>query len=73
LSSDSDDDMCEMRPPDERTRYLRQKKRAEQVTAYRMRELKDDRESRSARRNNRLSPKSTRVTKPCIKKVKFVV
>lgn len=72
-SSSSDDDMCELRPPDERTRYLRQKKRAEQVTAYRMRELKDDRESRSARRNNPLSPKPTKVTKQCIKKVKFAV
>ena len=73
ISSDSDDGMCELRPPDERTRYLRQKKRAEQVTAYRMRELKEDRESRSARRNNPLSPKSTKVTKQCPKKVKFAV
>ena len=72
-SSGSDDDMCELHPPDERTRYLRQRKRAEQVTAYRMRELKDDRESRIARRNNPLSPKSTKVTKQCIKKVKFAV
>jgi hypothetical protein len=72
-SSDSDEDMCELHPPDERTRYLRQKKRAEQVTAYRMRELKGDRESRSARRSNPLSPKSTKVTKQCIKKVKFAV
>ena len=70
---DSDDDMCELRPPDERTRYLRQKRRAEQVTAYRMRELKDDRESRSARRGNPLSPKSSKVTKQYLKKVKFAV
>jgi len=71
LSSDSDDDMCELDPPDELTRYLRQKKRVEQVTAYRMRELKDDRESRMAKRSNSLSPKSTKITKQCIKKVKF--
>jgi hypothetical protein len=73
LSSDSDDDMCELHPPDERTRYLRQKKRAEQVTAYRMRELKDDRESRISKRSNPLSPKSTKITKQCIKKVKFAL
>ena len=73
VTSDSDDDMDDMRPSDERTRYLRQKKRAEQVTAYRMRELKDDRESRSARRSNPLSPKSAKISKQCIKKVKFAV
>jgi hypothetical protein len=38
-----------------------------------MRELKDDRETRLARRNNPLSPKSTKVTKVCIKRVKFAV
>ena len=69
----SDDEMEEICIPDERTRYLRQKKRAEQVSNYRMRELKDDRETRLARRNNPLSPKSTKVTKVCIKRVKFAV
>jgi len=77
LGQDSDDDMEgleELRPPDERTRYLRRKKRAEQIIAYRMRELKDDRESRAARRSNPLSPKSTKVSKTvCVKKVKFVL
>ena len=73
VPTDSDDDMNELRPPDERTRYLRQKKRVEQVTAYRMRELKDDRESRIARRRNPLSPKSAKVTKQYLKKVKFAV
>ena len=69
----SEDEMEEIRLPDERTRYLRQKKRAEQICNYRMRELKDDRETRVARRNNPLSPKSTKVTKVCIKRVKFAV
>lgn len=71
--SSSDDEMEEICIPDERTRYLRQKKRAEQISNYRMRELKDDRETRVARRNNPLSPKSTKVTKVCIKRVKFAV
>jgi len=69
----SDEEMEEIRIPDERTRYLRQKKRAEQISSYRMRELKDDRETRLARRNNPLSPKSTKVTKVYIKRVKFAV
>jgi hypothetical protein len=69
----SDDEMDELDIPDERTRYLRQKKRMEQISNYRMRELKDDRESRIARRNNPLSPKSTKVKKVCIKRVKFEV
>jgi len=77
FGEDSEDDMEgleELRPPDERTRYLRRKKRAEQVIAYRMRELKDDRESRAVRRSNALSPKSTKVSKiTCVKKVKFAV
>ena len=60
------------RPNDEKTRYLRQKKRMEQIAAYRMRELKDDRESRLARRNSRpFSPKDAKITKPRVKKVKF--
>lgn len=72
--SDSDEEMDEdLQPPDELARYLRHKKRAEQVSAYRMRELKDDRETRLARRNNVLSPKSRKVNKICSKKVKFVV
>jgi len=72
--SDSDEDMEELRPPDERTRYLRSKKRAEQVSGYRMRELKDDRESRLARRGSSgVSPKSAKVTKQYTKKVKFVI
>jgi hypothetical protein len=74
---DSEDDMEgleELRPPDERTRYLRRKKRTDQIIAYRMRELKDDRELRAARRSNPLSPKSTKVTKTvCVKKVKFAL
>ena len=74
IASDSDEEMDdELCPPDERTRYVRQKKRAEQVSAYRMRELKDDRESRVARRNNPLSPKSAKVSKVCLKRVKFAV
>lgn len=72
--SDSDEEMDEdLQPADELARYLRHKKRAEQVSAYRMRELKDDRETRLARRNNVLSPKSRKVNKICSKKVKFVV
>jgi len=71
--SDSDDEMDEVRATDERTRYLRRKKRMEQVAAYRMRELKDDREIRVAKRNNPLSPKRERTMKVCLKKVKFVV
>jgi hypothetical protein len=45
----------------------------EQVAAYRMRELKDDREIRVAKRNNPLSPKRERIMKVSLKKVKFVV
>ena len=70
-SSSDESDMCDIRPPDERTRYLRRKKRAEQIAAYRMRELKDDRDSRSARRNNSLSPKASKIMKQTVKKVKF--
>jgi hypothetical protein len=70
---DSDDEMDQANPADERTRYLRRKKRMEQVAAYRMRELKDDREGRAARRNSLLSPKRERITKPSLKRVKFVV
>jgi hypothetical protein len=70
-SSSDESNMCDVRPPDERTRYLRRKKRAEQIAAYRMRELKDDRDSRSARRNNSLSPKASKITKQTVKKVKF--
>ena len=77
IGQDSEDDMeglDELRPPDERTRYLRRKKRTEQIIAYRMRELKDDRESRAVRRSNPLSPKSTKVSKiVCMKKVKFAI
>jgi hypothetical protein len=73
FSSDSDDELCEVRPPDERTRYLRQKKREEQIAAYRMRELKDDRESRIARRKNPLSPKAAKVAKQPVRRVKFSI
>jgi hypothetical protein len=65
--------MEEYRAADERTRYLRRKKRVEQVAAYRMRELKCDRELRVARRSNPLSPRPERTMKVCMKKVKFVV
>ena len=76
FSQDSEDDMEsleETRPPDERTRYLRQKKRIEQIIAYRMRELKADRESRAARRGNPFSPKATKVGKTFVKRVKFAL
>jgi len=72
-SDDSDDLDKVAMPMDERTKYLRRKKRAEQIASYRSRELKEGREARSIRRNNSLSPKSTRVTKGCTKKVKFVI
>lgn len=71
ISPDSNEEMTDIRLLDERSRYLRKKKRAEQIAAYRHRELKEDRESRIARRNNLLSPKSTKITKPCTKRVKF--
>jgi len=73
ISVDSEDDNDEICPADELTRYLRQKKRMEQISAYRLRELRDDRESRLARRNNPLSPKSGKVTKLSVKKVKFSI
>lgn len=73
ISSDSEDESCEIRPPDERTRYLRQKKRAEQIAAYRMRELRNDRESRVARRKNPLSPKAAKVAKQTARRVKFSI
>jgi len=70
-SDDDDDDMHDIRPPDERTRYLRSKKRAQQIVAYRMRELKADRDLRCLRRNNSLSPKASKVITQIVKKVKF--
>ena len=73
---DSDEEEAEMeqiRAADERTRYLRQKKRLEQIAAYRMRELRDDREARVAKRNNLLSPRKSKGGKGCLKKVKFDV
>jgi len=70
VDSEEDDEIC---PADDLTRYLRRRKRMEQISAYRVRELRDDRESRLARRNNPLSPKSTKVTKLSVKKVKFSV
>jgi hypothetical protein len=73
ISTDSDDELCEIRLSDERTRYLRQKKRAEQIAAYRMRELKDGRETRIARRNNPLSPKAAKVAKQPARRVKFSI
>jgi hypothetical protein len=69
--SDSDSEMDDTRPADEQTRYLRRKKRAEQIAAYRMRELKEDRDLRCARRNNSLSLKASKITKQTAKKVKF--
>jgi hypothetical protein len=71
-SDDEDEMMSDIRPPDEGTRYLRRKKRAEQVMEYRMRELRDDRDARASRRNNPLSPKASRVEKISAKKVKFL-
>jgi len=71
--SDLDMDMDEvLSPADELTRYLRRKKRAEQIAAYRLRELKEEREARSLRRNKSLSPKVAKASKGCTKKVKFV-
>jgi hypothetical protein len=65
--SDSDDDeMDEVTAADERTKYLRRKKRTEQIAAYRMRELKYDRELRITKRNNPLSPKKERIGKLCV-------
>jgi hypothetical protein len=69
VTPSSDDEMDVIRPADERTRYLRQKKRMEQIHIYRMRELRYDRESRIARRNNLKASKSA--TQSCGKRVKF--
>ena len=70
-ATSDDDDMHDIRRPDERTRYLRSKKRTQQIVAYRMRELKDDRDLRCSRRNNSLSPKVSKVIPQIVKKVKF--
>ena len=71
--SDSDEDTSELARPDANRLYFRQKKRAEQISAYRNRELKYDRELRYVRRRNSLAPKSAKVTKLRIKKVTFTV
>ena len=70
VPSDSEGDTEEnISPPDELTRYLRQRKREEQILACRLRELKDEREARIQRRNKL---QTSKVTKSCTKKVRFV-
>jgi hypothetical protein len=72
--SDVEDNMDkEISPPDELTRYFRQKRREEQIAACRLRELREEREARVLRRNKSLSPKPAKVRKSCTKRVRFVV
>jgi hypothetical protein len=72
-NSDSEDDLGmreSIKVPDELTRYLRKKKRTEQIVQYKRRELQHDRETRVRRRNNPLSQTRDEVAKTS-KKVKF--